>query len=146
MKMTTGALYLALALAMVLGLAGCSTESMVPVKGRVHKNGQPLAVKELPSGAGGRVMVLFHRVDQGAKPLDPQSAIVQADGTFSLPGASGSGIPPGKYCVEVRWQDPFPMGQDKLQGKFSKEKSQVIVDIPSPGEIDINVASVTDRP
>ena len=129
-----------------MSLAGCSgSEPVVAVRGKVHKNGQPLSVKELPNAAGGRVMVLFHNLDQGKKDLGPQGAIVKPDGTFSVPGATGGGIPAGKYRVEITWQDQFPMGKDKLEGKFGKENSPVVMDIPSPEDIDINVASVTGK-
>ena len=128
-------------LGLALALAGCSSETLVQVKGRVHKNGQPLPVKEMESQAGGRVMVVFHCLDKGEKPLHPQGAIVKSDGTFTVAGPGGNGIRPGKYRVEVTWQDPFPMGKDKLDGKFGKANSPVVVDIPSLEEIDINVAS-----
>jgi len=129
----------------VISLAGCSSELLVEVKGKVHKNGLPLAVKELESQAGGRVMVLFHSLDKREKPLDPQATIVKSDGTFTVAGPAGKGIPPGKYRVEVKWQDPFPMGKDKLEGKFGKDNSPVVVDVPSPVEIDINVASIAGK-
>jgi hypothetical protein len=130
--------------AMILSLAGCS-EPLAEVKGKVHNNGQPLAVKESPSGAGGRVMVLFHSLDQGKKDEGPHGAIVKPDGTFSVPGATGRGLPLGKYRVEVKWQDPFPMGKDKLEGKFGQENSPVVVGVPSPKDIDINVALRPER-
>lgn len=134
------------ALGIILSLAGCSgSEPLVEVRGKVHKNGQPLPVKELASGAGGRVMVRFHCLDQDKKDSSPQGAIVKADGTFSVAGATGTGIPPGKYRVEIKWQDPFPMGKDKLDGKFGKENSPVVVDVPSREDIDINVASVMGK-
>ena len=133
-------------LMMTLSLAGCSSEPpVVMVRGKVHKNGAPLAVKESATGAGGRVMVLFHPMDSGGKPADAPSAIVKADGTFSLPGAAGRGIAPGKYRVEVKWQDPYPMGKDKLDGKFGKDSSPVVVEVPGAGDIDIDVARVSSK-
>jgi hypothetical protein len=120
-------------------LTGCS-EPMAEVTGKVHKSGQPLAVTESPSAAGGRLMVLFHALDQGKAVDGPFGAIVKSNGTFTVPGASGRGIPPGKYRVEVKWQDPFPMGKDKLDGKFGPENSPVIVEVPGQKEIDIDVS------
>jgi hypothetical protein len=126
----------------ILSLAGCSgSEALVEVKGKVHQNGQPLFVQELPSKAGGRVVIRFHVLDQDQRPLGYHGATVKPDGTFSVPGAGGRGIPPGKYRVEITWQDPYPMGNDKLEGKFGKENSPVVVDIPGSEDIDINVAS-----
>jgi hypothetical protein len=133
------------ALGMILCLAGCSSEPLYKVNGKVHKNGQPLPVKELASGAGGRVMVRFHSLDQGKTDIGPQASIVKADGTFAVLGATGKGIPPGKYRVEITWQDPFPMGKDQLEGKFGKANSPVIVDVPSAEDIDINVASARKK-
>jgi hypothetical protein len=133
------------ALGMIVSLAGCSQPLMVEVKGKVHRNGEPLPVKELPSAAGGRVMVRFHCLDQDKRDLGPQGAIVKPDGTFSVPGATGKGIPAGKYRVEITWQDPFPMGKDKLEGNFGKENSPVVLDIPSREDIDINVAGAMGK-
>jgi hypothetical protein len=134
------------ALGMILSLTGCSnSEPRVEVKGKVHKNGQPLRVQELRSGAGGRVMVLFHGLDQGDNHLGPYGAIVKPDGTFSLPGPAGNGIPPGKYRVEITWQDTFPMGEDKLEGKFGKENSPVVVDVGGGEDVDIDVGSFGQR-
>jgi len=127
-----------------VSLAGCSgSEGMVEVKGKVHKSGQPLVVPIMPNGTGGRVMVLFHAMEQGQKDWGPHGAIVKPDGTFALSGPKGNGIPPGKYRVEITWQDQFPMGDDKLEGKFGKENSPVVLEVPSPEEIDIDVARVT---
>ncbi len=134
------------ALGTMLTLAGCSgSEPLVEVKGMVHRNGQPLHVQVLRSGAGGRVMVLFHDLDPGASSLGPYGAIVKPDGSFSVPGPSGKGIPPGKYRVEITWQDPFPMGADKLEGKFGQQNSPVEVTIPSDDGIDINVATFDNK-
>jgi hypothetical protein len=131
---------LIVALGLLPSLAGCSSsEPLAEVKGKVHNNGQPLRVQELRSGAGGRVMVLFHSLDQGDNHLGPYGAIVKSDGSFSVPGAAGKGIPPGKYRVEIIWQDTFPMGEDKLDGKFGKENSPVVVDIAGGEDIDIDV-------
>ena len=144
MKTATRHLALIAAAGMLLSLVGCS-EPLVEVKGRVHQNGQPLPVKDSPTAAGGRVMVLFHSLDPGHEGSGPQGAVVIPDGTWSVPGATGRGIPPGKYRVEVKWQDPFPMGDDKLEGKFGKANSPVVVDVPSGEDIDINVANVTGK-
>src|SRR6516165_4833326 len=122
MKTLTRHLVLIAPIGMILSLAGCSgsEQPQVGVKGRIHKNGEPLAVPELRSGAGGRVMVRFHGLDKGDVPQGTHSAIVKSDGTFSIPGPNGRGIPPGKYRVEITWQDTYPMGADKLEGKRSR--------------------------
>jgi hypothetical protein len=139
-------LRLVAALGMVLGLAGCTnSEPLVPVRGRVHKNGQPLPVKDLPSAAGGRVTIVFHSLEKGENSTGPYGGVVTPDGNFSVSGNSGKGIPPGKYRVEIKWQDPFPHGKDQLEGKFGKDNSPVVVDIPSPGEVDIDVAKVSGK-
>ena len=129
-------------LAILLSLTGCSSsEPLYEVKGKVQRGGQPMVVQEMRSGAGGRVMVLLHGVDPGEKYQGPYGAIVKSDGTFSVPGPTGKGIPPGKYRVEITWQDPFPMGNDKLGGKFGRDNSPVEVDVPTEGDIDIDVAT-----
>jgi hypothetical protein len=141
---TRAILTLGAALAMIFSLAGCSgSERVVEVKGKVHQNGQPLPVQELPSGAGGRVMVRFYFLEENQKSQTFYAAIVKSNGTFSVPGNSGKGIPPGKYRVAITWQDTFPMGVDNLKGKFGKDNSPLVVDIPHPDEIDINVAGDT---
>ena len=146
MKTTSRRLLPVAAMGLALVLGGCtSSEPLAEFKGRVHKNGEPLAVKELPSQAGGRVSVIFHSLDKRDPPLGPLGAKVSPDGAFTVAGPAGKGIPHGKYRVEIKWQDPFPMGKDKLEGKFGKDNSPVVVDVPSPDEVDINVAKVAGR-
>jgi len=140
MKFTTRSAGLLVCLAAGIGLTGCG-ENLVLVRGKVHTNGKVLLVKKLESGAGGNVQVLFYPADKEA-PVSPHSAIYNIeDGTFTVPGDRGNGIPPGKYKVEVKWQDNYPIGPDKMKGAFSREKSQILLDIPAPAEVSINVAN-----
>lgn len=72
------------------------------------------------------VLVRFYRIgDDGQQSTDPEEAAVDAEGNLEVPGAAGSGIPPGKYRIVVRQWDPYPQ-VDRLNGKFDEKNSQII--------------------
>lgn len=125
--------------AMLLPLTGCARgEPRYTVTGRIHNGGKPLPVKPMV----GRLNVLFYPVkEEGGKVVDPQQAVVKDDGTFSVPGTQGNGIPPGKYKIAVTWQDDYPLGPDKLKGAYKLEKTQIVRDVDGEKEIVIDVSN-----
>ena len=91
--------------------------------------------------------MIFAKDEGPGKRPDPNNvfnAIVKADGTFTLPGRYGKGIPPGKYRVGVRqWSYTPPpsggpmdpkvyrsgKGLDLLQGKYEENSSPIVREI-----------------
>ena len=52
----------------------------------------------------------------------------------------GNGIEAGKYKVCIVWQDEFPQGKDKLDGKFDEKSSKIFRKVPEDGDITIDVS------
>jgi len=138
-------------------LAGCGSKQKVSsVKGTLTKGGKPLG-GTTPKGprppgteeAAQGVQMRFYVYNEGKRPssdpnakgveaVESYTAEVKPDGTFTVPGRTGKGIPAGKYLVVVR-QIEAPKGEsefapgaaktDKLKGAFSEEKSPIVVEI-----------------
>ena len=104
--------------------SGCGGPRMIQPKGRVLKNGAPLALKE-----DEYVNVFFVPViEEGQKhPGDVFAARYNdADGTFEATGKDGKGLPPGKYRITV---EHFRKKKDLLNGAFNSEKSPFVREI-----------------
>lgn len=128
---------LLLATCLVLGCGGGGPPQYV-VKGRVTNGGEVIPVKPMV----GRLRVWFV-LQEPSKPYDVKEAAVNpADGTFVVKGADGRGIPPGKYQVCIEWKDDFPLGPDKLDGKFNEANSRILRDIPAAEDIILDVAKL----
>ena len=109
-----------------LCIAGCGgpRDGAVPVRGRVTRGGEPLAVKGRDLGLG-YVEVHFYRIgDDGTTANDPADAAVEEPGDFTVRGKDGHGLPPGKYKITVRQLDPAP-NTDKLGGRFNLKNSRI---------------------
>jgi hypothetical protein len=104
------------------------------VKGKVSDAGKPLEVKPMV----GKLQV-FLMQQEVAGPVDKHQAVIKPDGSFEVKGA-GAGIPAGKYKVCVIWQDDFPTGPDKLDGKFNEQNSPIVRKVPDDGDIVIDVS------
>jgi hypothetical protein len=112
------------ALLVVLMAAGCGGPSMIQPKGRVLKNGSPLALKD-----DEYVNVFFVPIiaDGETHPGDVYAARYNdADGTFLATGKNGKGLPPGKYRISV---EHFRRKKDLLDGKFNGEKSPFVREV-----------------
>ncbi len=120
-----------------LCVSGCSLGGPPKhvVKGQVTFKGQPMAVKPMV----GKLRLWLVQQDV-PPPVDPKFAIVQDDGNFVVNGGDGSGIPAGKYKVCVVWQDDFPKGPDKLEGKFDEKSSKIYRKVPDDGDITLDVS------
>jgi hypothetical protein len=111
-------------------LAGCGNK-MRPVSGRVLNNGQPLKVS-----SNGVVRVSF------ALPQNPDGSYVgeaRPDGTFTIIGPGGDGVPIGSYRVGVEQIDPYPK-KDLLKGVYSGERSPIVVTFDGSTEIVVDLA------
>lgn len=100
--------------------------------------GQPLHVEGREVSAGYVAIRLYPL--QGEEPAaEPASDdLVEADGTFLIFGREGKGVPPGRYRVEVLQYDPYP--RDKLQGRFSREKSPIEIEVTPESALQIDLA------
>jgi hypothetical protein len=85
--------------AAALVAAGCGKGGVrgVKVKGEVLQNGKP--IKFLPSE---EITVGFSReVEPGEPPFGAPAKVKPEDGTFTVDGPAGKGIPPGKYRIQL---------------------------------------------
>jgi hypothetical protein len=103
------------------------------VKGRLEKNGTPITVSDK-----GVVQLSF--VPESSKEGGtPYPATVEKDGSFVINGrGTDTGIPAGKYRVNVAIVDPYP-GNDKLGGKFNGPNSPLVKDITGSGSIVVDI-------
>jgi hypothetical protein len=123
--------FLALAGACLV-LAGCGGGARVT--GKLTNNGQPLTVSDK-----GMIVVSF--IQEGSQPGQPGAYPVDLgpDGTFTVKGTNGQGIPPGKYMISVQQLDPYPT-TDKLKGQFFGSKSPIVREIKGSTVLDIDLA------
>jgi hypothetical protein len=117
-----------------------TAEGRTKPKGRILQNGLPVKVeaKNLPPGDPGLQVTFIQigTVDAGEE-IDAQ-IIDAAEGTFELIGADAKGIPPGKYRVALLMA---PAGsEDRLKGKFSREKSKIEVEVKEGEDLVIDIA------
>ncbi len=127
--------------AMGIAAGGCggSGEEVVEAKGRVTDAGNVLQVEGRDIGVG-YVRVEFYRIgDDGQQATESEGCVVDENGNFSLRGATGNGIPPGKYRIAVRQWDPFP-DVDRLEGRFDAENSPIIREVTGQEDIVIDVS------
>jgi hypothetical protein len=128
---------------LVVLFLGCSSEpqeKVVAVRGRLTNAGAPLQVAGREAGVG-RIEINFHQLQADGAPSQTfESASPDEQGNYSLRGANGKGIKPGKYRIAIRQWDPYP-DNDKLGGKFSLENSKVVRDVgETETTIDIDVS------
>lgn len=117
-------------------MVGCGSSGppVVAVSGKITRNGEIMAVKPMV----GRLTLSFYPVAaEGAAVVE--EADLQADGTFTVPGKNGNGIPPGKYKIAVVWQDDFPTGPDKLNGKYNQKNTPLIREVQAGSPLVIDV-------
>lgn len=141
-------------LALAVGVLACgcgSGETVVKVRGKLIKGGQPYQAKvtgsNLPPGEEGMAEVTFYPVksdneviadEEGAPTVvGAEMATVKEDGTFELLGPKGKGIPPGKYRIVVKHIDPT--GADLLKAFFNEQNSRITRDVTEGAEIIIDL-------
>ncbi len=98
--------------------AGCGSNGLYPVSGKVLCNGEP--------AVGATVTFLRKDATNRFEDLIPQGVVGQ-DGTFSLAGPTGPGAAPGEYVVLVEWKEgagkalgrsPGLNAPDRLQHRY----------------------------
>ncbi|MFO0881468.1 MAG: hypothetical protein U0840_29560 [Gemmataceae bacterium] len=111
--------------------------SKVKVTGKLTKGGKPLEVKAMV----GKVVLMLEPVDaKGGE----EYAVLQADGSFTVPGPDKRGIPPGKYRLVIQQFDEFGRTPDKLGGAYERGKSPLIRDItPQSAFLEIDLDKVS---
>jgi hypothetical protein len=111
----------------LLVLAGCggSAEKFVPAKGKVLKDGKPIAVGDPNTES---VQIMFYPLEEAAQAKGMESARTEADGSFNIWGINGKGILPGKYRIGVRQVDTVN-NVDKLEGKFDDPNAPITRDV-----------------
>jgi hypothetical protein len=142
----------------VVILVGCNPpDNGVPVKGRVTENGTALKVPGGLAPGQKSVLVCFWALTNG-QPGEPYFALLEEDGSFTVPGPKNSGIPPGQYRISVEAvrtgsapavpppgasSDPPAVGglggSDRFNGTFGKVKSPFQVEVTGPLNVLIDV-------
>jgi hypothetical protein len=108
-------------------LGGCGSPH-VKVKGRLLKNGEPYIPKE------NEFVVMEFVAAEEAKDGKEGSFVAsfnREDGTFEVMGATGKGLPPGKYraCLQV-----LKKKKDILKGAFNAKNSPFLCTVETGKE------------
>lgn len=129
-------LYLLFVVGLVCSAAGCGGSSFIKVKGTVVENGAPIDMRKW------NLVVSFHPVMEGGgdAPLY-YMAVTKEDGTFTVPGDEGKGIPAGKYKVAVTLTQGL-LNPDKLNRKFNPDNTLIVreVSLENP-DVTIDIAT-----
>jgi hypothetical protein len=122
---------------------GCSGERGIIVRGKVVKNGQPLAVQ-----SGDTVAIYFVSAGEGQRTRSLAIYHV-ADGTFVCEGPNGTGIPKGRHRIEM-WParaDLPPYNDYLFNGEFRGDRSPLEVTLTEANSrnvvIDVGAKTVT---
>jgi len=141
MSLRYSSLLVACALTLLLGCSSTS-ENASPVKGRILDNGNPWKQPQgTPPGDLG-LRVEFHELDAAGQIVTAHSAVISPeDGSFNVPGKTGKGLSSGKYRISVHvgaYGTP-----DKLKGELGKEKSPLVLEVPTSGDVVIDIGKKT---
>ena len=144
-----GARWLVLAVGFVtLLVVGCSGDSSTPggvvLTGKLLHNGQPLK----DPGQPGLLQIELYAppppgtLNPGGLPPETLGATYDfTNGAFTVPGASGKGIQPGKYKVVVRyWQIYDEEAPDFFNNAFTLENTKIERDFTGNAEVVIDLA------
>jgi len=135
--MKTLSRFVSCVLCAALCLLAAACGSAGSVKGKLTHGGQPVTVDKTK----GKIAVTFHLLDQkGAATSSFPANVNPDDGTFTVAGRDGGGIPPGKYRVSVEVFEKYPSPIDKFKKQYSGEKSNLIREITRGSqEIDLDL-------
>lgn len=127
-------------------IAGCgSGDQGATVKGQVLQNGKP--VQFLPSED---IMVGFSsEVPAGQKPIGFFANVQRGDGTFTVIGPGGKGMPAGKYRIRLSSQIYGSNGADRFEHVSDPRKPPLIAEVGPEKEqtftIDLGKWTVTKQ-
>jgi hypothetical protein len=108
----------AVSVACLVAGAGCDSNGLYPVRGKVLVDGEP--------AVGATVTFVRKGPHDPLKDPTPQG-VVGEDGSFTLRGPGGDGAPPGEYVVLVEWKEgagaqrgraPALSAPDRLKKKY----------------------------
>ena len=104
-------------------LSGCGGDGKLKAQGQLLKGGVPFTVPEEEY-----VRITFHPI-----PADGQRAThtyvavyTNGDGRFTVVGADGRGLPPGKYRVSVEHERKR---KDLFKGAYDADRSPFVFDV-----------------
>ncbi|MBM3994702.1 MAG: hypothetical protein FJ303_11200 [Planctomycetes bacterium] len=128
-------------LAGVLLLPACSTgPTLIKVSGSVNYNQKPLGTYD------GLNVIFVPVVEAGSHHDSYPADVSRTDGSFTVPGRDGLGIPPGKYKVTVN-QMSFTASDEtkKINDLFTLEKTQLIFDISADTSLTIDLSKSSGK-
>jgi hypothetical protein len=115
-----------------LALPGCGS-GYSHMTGKITEKGAPLKLSDK-----GVVQLRFVGKDAD----DYYQADVQPDGSFTVVGRDGRGIPPGKYKVAVKVLDPYgPMARDRYNSRYDDKVTTLEKEVNGRDEIIVNLES-----
>jgi len=120
-------------LLLVAACLACGCGGKSKANGKIVKDGQPFTVSDK-----GVFVLSFVPEDGTDKTI--YNATTKPDGTFTILGPEGKGIPAGKYKVNLQAMDPYSPagGTDKLGGKYAPGQSKLVVEV-GKGDVVIDV-------
>ena len=130
-------------LALGVLIPACSSgPKPLKVTGQLKNNDKPYTA---PKGA--MVTIVFAPVVEAGAPFDTYPAIFKReDSSFTVPGKSEQGIPPGKYRISVQQFVADPTAQiNEMNARFSPEKSAIVRDVADETPIIIDLAKPTGK-
>ena len=106
---------------------------MFPVTGKLLSGGKPL----LPGKDG--ITLVFHPAE-GTGHTYPAD-FNNDDGTFTINGPEGKGIPPGKYKVSInRMSINSSPAIERMNEKFSEASTPITVEVKGAEPVEIDLA------
>jgi hypothetical protein len=154
--------------ALALACFGCGNSNAIKVSGKLLQGGHPYVPP-----AGQRVVITLYVVDAKdasgtALPAQEpfQSYYDPKDGTFTVPGPDGHGIPPGKYRISIfqgltregeskahaeqkgspRNAPPIDRETDFLKGAFGPSTSPIVREVTEGAELIVDLDKETPEP
>jgi hypothetical protein len=100
---------------------GCGRDGRIRAQGQLIKNGAPFKLGEAEG-----MRIVFVPVDAGESTFDTYVAVFAADGSFTVTGKDGKGLPPGKYRVTV---EHLKKKEDLFQGAFSGKNTPIVREV-----------------
>jgi hypothetical protein len=133
-----------IAAALVVVGCGLGDPKGVKVTGQVLQNGKP--IKVLPSE---EIMVGFSsEAPEGQHIIVAWATVLPDDGTFTISGSAGKGIPAGKYRV-IASSQIYQKNEDRFEAVFDEKKPPLIAEVgPEEGQsfvIDVGKRTLTKR-